>query len=150
MNKAFEEHKLRRALDRSGKTFEFFRAEKNEFGEPVAVQTERHGGKHKRHPATARSLRGIFHEINYYVRLNTGGTALGDTTQVRQTPGRPIKQPMILCWYESVAEANLQAGDYTIINGKRFNVTGVQNVQEWNIIADISLEVVDDGFDIAV
>jgi hypothetical protein len=53
---------------------------------------------------------------------------------------------MILCLFEEVKAADLQFGDVTVINGKTFRVTGVQDIQEWNLIADISLEVIDDGF----
>ena len=50
---------------------------------------------------------------------------------------------MILCLYDDVTSLTLQVGDFLEINGRKFKVTGVTNVQEWNIISDISLEVVD-------
>jgi hypothetical protein len=130
MNTQFEANKLRRQLDRSGKTYDFFRLQKNNFGEP-----DREADAEK-----VGTVLGLYHEINYHVKL-----APHETATVRQTPGRPIKQPSLLCLYESVTECKLQFGDYTIINGKTYKVVGVTNVQEWNIIADISLEVVDDG-----
>ena len=52
---------------------------------------------------------------------------------------------MILCLYDDAAFVTLRVGDVTVINGKTFEVTGVVNIQGWSIIADISLEVVDDG-----
>ena len=128
MNTNFEAFKLKRQLARSGKEYEFSRSDKNKFGEPEATG-EKIG-----------SLKGVYHEINYPVKLYPH-----DTAQVRRSPGRPLKQPAILCLWESTVECGLQFGDYTIINGKRFKVVAVTNVQEWNIIADISLEVVDDG-----
>ena len=39
----------------------------------------------------------------------------------------------------------LVVGDTVTINAKTFKVTGVVNIQEWNLISDISLEVVDSG-----
>ena len=32
---------------------------------------------------------------------------------------------------------------FMILNGKKYKVTGIVNIQEWNILGDISLEVVD-------
>ena len=49
---------------------------------------------------------------------------------------------MILCLYDNDI---LKINDFVIINNKTFKVTGVTNIQEWNIICDISLEVVDNG-----
>ena len=86
------------------------------------------------------SILGLYHEVNAYI-----GIDMKDTTQVRTSMGKFKKQPRILCLWESFDKSGIQIGDYTIINGKKFKVTGVTNIQEWNIIADISLEVVDDG-----
>jgi hypothetical protein len=52
---------------------------------------------------------------------------------------------MILCLYESTASLVLQIGDIVEINSRTFKVTGVANIQEWNLISDISLEVIDNG-----
>ena len=86
------------------------------------------------------TILGIYHEVNAYI-----GIDMKDTTQVRETVGKYKKQPRILCMWKSITGSGLRIGDYTMINGKKFKVTGVTNIQEWSIIADISLEVVDDG-----
>ena len=86
------------------------------------------------------TILGLYHEVNAYI-----GIDMRATTQTRETVGKYKKQPRILCLWERIVESGLRIGDYTMINGKKFTVTGVTNVQEWNIIADISLEVVDDG-----
>ena len=39
----------------------------------------------------------------------------------------------------------LKVDHQVVINGKTFKVTGIVNIQEWSIIGDISLEVIDDG-----
>jgi len=129
MNTKFEAYKLQRELDQSGKDYDFFRPVKNAFGEPTA-EKEKVG-----------SLNGLYHEVNYFVKTETS-----EASTVRGSRGRPMVQPMILCLYESAVACDLKFGDSTVINGKTFKVTGVQNIQEWSIIADISLEVVDDGF----
>lgn len=120
LNTRFEAYKLRRELKRIGKVYEFKRAELNKFKEPTDESE------------LAGKFLGLYHEQNSYVSVSTG-----DTTQTRTK-----KTPMILCFYED-AKA-LKFGDIVEINSKKLSVTGIVNIQEWNIIADISLEAVDD------
>lgn len=121
INTQFEAYKIKRELKRSGIDYEFKRSGVNDFGEPVGE------------PIVVGTIRGLYHEQNGSIQVTTG-----DTTQVRTK-----KIPMILCLYEDAACLVLQVGDELKINNKTFKVTGVVNIQEWNIIADISLEVVD-------
>ena len=121
INTQFEAYKIKRELKRSGIDYEFKRSGVNDFGEPVGE------------PTVVGTIRGLYHEQNSSVQVTTG-----DTTQVRTK-----KIPMILCLYEDAASLVLQVGDELKINNKTLTVTGVVNIQEWNIIADISLEVVD-------
>lgn len=123
VNKKFEAYKIKRELKRSGSEYEFERNERNIFGEPV--------GDLK----AIGKLKGLYHEQNGYISIS-----MNDTTQVRTK-----KTPMVLCLYEDVASLALQVGDIVKINSVVFKVTGILNIQEWNIISDISLEVVDDG-----
>lgn len=121
INTQFEAYKIKRELKRSGIDYEFKRFGMNDFGEPVGESV------------VVGTIRGLYHEQNSSVQVTTG-----DTTQVRTK-----KIPMILCLYEDAASLVLQVGDELKINNKTLKVTGVVNIQEWNIIADISLEVVD-------
>lgn len=123
INTQFEAYKIKRELKRSGIDYEFKRSGVNDFGEPVGE------------PIVVGTIRGLYHEQNSSVQVTTG-----DTTQVRTK-----KIPMILCLYEDTARLALVVGDTVTINAKTFKVTGVVNIQEWNIISDISLEVVDSG-----
>jgi len=123
VNSTFEAYKLKRELKRSGIDYEFERFGENEFGEPNS------------NPTLVGTVKCIYHEQNGNVSVTTG-----DTTQVRTK-----KVPMLLCLWEDIAHFILQVGDIVLFNGKMLKVTGVINVQEWNIIADISLEVVDNG-----
>ena len=123
INKKFEAYKVQRELKRSGIKYEFKRNEKNDFGEPVGE------------PKMIGTIQGLYHEQNGSIQIATG-----DTTQVRTK-----KIPMILCLYEDIASLALQVGDVVKINAKTFKVTGVINIQEWNIICDVSLEVIDNG-----
>lgn len=123
INTQFEAYKIKRELKRSGIDYEFKRSSVNDFGEPVGE------------PIVVGTIRGLYHEQNSSVQITTK-----DTTQVRTK-----KIPMILCLYEDTARLALQVGDTVTINAKTFKVTGIVNIQEWNIISDISLEVVDSG-----
>lgn len=124
VNTTFEAYKIKRELKRSGINYEFKRYSENEFGEPDKEKQQSVG-----------TLKGLYHEQNSNVEITTG-----DTTQVRTK-----KIPMILCLYEDAASICLSVGDTVQINNRTFSVVGIVNVQEWNIIADISLEVVDNG-----
>lgn len=121
INTRFEAYKIRRELKKSGKEYEFKRAKLNDFKEPT--DDDMLTGK----------LLGLYHEQNGYVSTSTG-----DTTRTRTK-----KTPMILCLYEDAKF--LKIDDFVKINSKIFKVTGIVNVQEWNLIADISLEATDDG-----
>lgn len=121
INTKFEAYKLRRELKRIGKEYEFKRAKLNDFKEPT------------KDSVVVGKLTGLYHEQNSNVSVTTG-----DTTQTRTK-----KVPMILCLYEDAKF--LKMDDTVKINSKTFKVTGVVNIQEWNIIADISLEVIDNG-----
>lgn len=123
INTKFEVYKIKRELRRSGKVFEFYRKALNDFGEPISDL--QYVGK----------LKAIYHEENSNIQITTG-----DTTQVRTK-----KIPMLLCIYDDCINANLKVGDFVILNCKKFKLTGIVNVQEWAMIADISLEVFDNG-----
>lgn len=121
MNLKFERNKLKREIKKSGKEYKFLRAGKNKFGEPSDEPTE------------VCSIKALYHENNGYISNQVGDAAVYRTKKI----------PMLLCVYEDAT--SLVSGDYVFINGNKYKVTGVVNVQEWNIAADISLEVVDDG-----
>lgn len=123
INTRFEAYKIKRELKRSGIDYEFKRTGKDDFGEPTDELK------------VVGKLRGLYHEQNGSIQITTG-----DTTQTRTK-----KVPMILCLYEDTASLVLQVGDIVKINAKTFKVTGVTDIQEWNLISDISLEVVDSG-----
>ena len=127
VNTKFEAYKIKRELKRSGVTYEFKRPKKNDFDEPTKELD------------SIGKVVGLYHEQNSYVQIATGNNQQ-NTTQIRTK-----KMPMILCLYEDVAPLKLQVGDRVKINSNTFRIVNVANIQEWNIIADISLEVVDVG-----
>ena len=123
MTTKFEAAKLKKELKTSGINYEFKRLKVNDFGEPTEESE------------VVATIKGLYHEQNSNIQITTG-----ETTQIRTK-----KIPMVLCLYEDAALAALKVGDVVKINSKTFKVTGVVNIQEWSIIADISLEVVDNG-----
>ena len=123
MTTKFEAAKLKKELKTSGINYEFKRLKVNDFGEPTEESE------------VVATIKGLYHEQNSNIQITTG-----ETTQIRTK-----KIPMVLCLYEDAALAALKVGDVVTINSKTFKVTGVVDIQEWSIIADISLEVVDNG-----
>lgn len=126
INKRFEAYKIKRELKRSGIDYEFKRIVKNEFDESDGEME------------SIGKIKGIYHEETVVNGIMT--ITLNDNVQVRSK-----KSPMILCLYEDTASLVLKVGDIVKFNNKVFKVVGISNIQEWSIIADISLEVVDDG-----
>lgn len=124
INSSFEMYKLKRLLKRNGNEYEIIRAGTNPFGEPDTSYQE-----------TIGVINGLYHEESVDIQVVTG-----DTTQVRTK-----KSPMILCTYEDAAYVDLKINDLIVINEKTFKIVGFKNIQEWNLLADISLEVLDDG-----
>lgn len=123
INTKFEVYKLKRELKRSGKDYEFKRPIVNDYGEP-SDDSEIVG-----------TVKGLYHETNEHIMVS-----MSDTTQVRTK-----KVPNILCTYEDVAPLKLVIGDIVEINSRTLKVTGIVDIQDWNLILDISLEVVDNG-----
>lgn len=129
INTKFEEYKLRRELKRSGKIYKIERYGVNEYGEPIKNATIKVG-----------EFKGLYHEQNGYMQMSTT-----DTTQVIYK-----KIPMIMCLYEDIDNLNLKVDDFIQIGESggnidfsEYRVTGVTNIQNWGIIADISLEPIE-------
>lgn len=123
INKNFEVYKLKRELKRSGKDYCFTRLADNEYKEPLGDV------------GCVGKLKGLYHERSEHISV-----AMSDATQVRTK-----KIPSILCLYGDVCSIGLTIGDRVVINGKTMIVNGVIDIQEWGLISDISLEVVDNG-----
>lgn len=129
INTKFEAYKLRRELKHSGKVYKVERYGVNGYGEPVKNATSKVG-----------EFKGLYHEQNGYMQMSTT-----DTTQVISK-----KIPMIMCLFDDIKELNLKIDDVIMIGEQDKNIdftehriTGVTNIQNWGIIADISLEPVE-------
>ena len=118
---AIELHKVVREIAAHGSKYTFNRETKDDYGESTGEETE------------VKTITGIFHSTNSFITKNITD---GSVTIKKE-------QPMILTTFEDGAE--LQVDDVIVVNGSRFKITGKNNVQEKNILCDISLEVVLDG-----
>lgn len=130
INTRFEAYKLRREIRRSGIDFTFRRpAGVNDFGEPTGDLVE------------VATVRGIYHETNAYVTQTVGDAA---TTRTK-------KQPMILCLMDDFRDSGVLEGDVVEMPlraseslSKAFSFVACVDVQEWGIVADLSLRGVED------
>lgn len=113
----FLKHKVENQLRKSGTTFEVMRAGKDKFGQPVV-------------PTKVYEFVGLYHENNSFIQ-----TTSSDATIIQTN-----KSPMILCLIEDARA--LQLNDLITINGNTFTVSGFVNIQELDVVADVSLDEV--------
>ena len=129
INTRFEEYKLKRELKRHGTSYTFKRHKENEFG-CLSGELEE-----------VATIVGLYHETNNYI---TESVSDG-------TVSRNVKSPMLLCLCQDVLLAKLKIGDFVEIANiatgktKTYYVTGITDISDFGIIADISLRVIDDG-----
>lgn len=125
VNKDFELYKLRREIKRSGIGCKFYRPTTNDYNEL----------NHENCICLSNDIFGLYHEVNSHVGLSV------DT----MTQWRTTKVPAFLVPWEDIQSLELRTNDIAEINGNKFIITKVGNIQEWNLIADIYLEVEDVG-----
>lgn len=113
-----EQKAVEREIVRNGSTYTVKRNKVDKYGEPTQEVEE------------VTTLRGLFHISKGFITKNTS-----DGSQIK-TKG----QPMILALLEECK--TIQNGDFVVINGNTYKITDKNNTEEYNIIADISLEVV--------
>lgn len=131
INTKFELYKFRRELRRNGKDYTFRRRKLNQFNEPAGDLED------------VLTIRCLYHEVSSFKTTSTGDSS----TTVTE------KQPMLLCAVEDVKGGRLEIGDFIEVDDsvygdkKVLRFVGVVDIQNYGILADISLEVVDDGFE---
>lgn len=113
-----EQKAVEREITRNGSTYTVNRNKVDKYGEPTQEVEE------------VATLRGLFHISKGFITKNNS-----DGSQTK-TKG----QPMILALWEECK--TIQNGDFVVINGNTYKITDKNNIEEYNIIADISLEVV--------
>lgn len=123
LNTKFEAYKIRREIERSGRSFLVYRRVKNDYGEPSG-NYDFVGG-----------LKGLYHEVN----TNLTGIS---SSQSNDSIYRVRKQPAILCLLDDVKRIDVQLNDFVIFNEKTFKVVIAKNIQELGIVCDLVLEEV--------
>ena len=125
MNEArmkMELHKVLREIQIHGTEYAFFRKKVDKYGEPT-----------KEEPEQIANVKGLFHVSKGYITQN-----IQDGTKTH-TKG----QPMLMVAHENIGE--IKTEDFFVINENKYKVVEKNNIQEYNIVTDISLELVLDG-----
>ena len=118
---AFQLHKVRQALKRSGTKASIKTQKLDEFNEPTEE-------------TVSHEILGLYHEFN-----STDGYSSSTTNDASVVYKKPI--PMFLCLWESVKDVVYPEDDF-YLNGKLYKVNAVKNLYEANLIAEVSLEEV--------
>lgn len=123
VNTKFEAFKLEKLLKTNGVDFEFKRKKKNSFNEFTDDP-----------PEVVAVVNGVYHEQSITTQITSG----------QGTQFRSEKVPMVLCKFGPDV-LSLKPKDLLEYNGKHYEVQGITNYAELNIVMDISLRVVDKG-----
>lgn len=123
MHPEFQKAKLRRVLAVQGRSYTFKRYLLNQFKEKTSQVTN------------TVTLKGIFHNVTSYISVQEG-----DATRKQRK-----FTPTIMTLYDDFILSPVFMGDEVEFEGKRYTVTGTENVEEGNYAVDISLEVIDIG-----
>ena len=116
---AFQLNKVRRLIRTQGKTFTVLEIRKDGFGEPNGT-TE------------SFEIKGVYHETTSYISK----TAAEASTTVKKSC------PMVLALWEEVG-SKLSSQTFLLHNDRIYKVNAVKNLEEANLVADISLEEVE-------
>lgn len=114
MDYVHQTHILRRLIRLRGQTAEIYRLKRDEFHEPAGTES-------------LGNINGLFHEASGY--LGAMIVEAGKTYTARQ--------PMFLCEYTE----RIQKEDLLELPGKRYRVTGLDDLGNLHVFLDISLEV---------
>lgn len=116
-----EAYKVKREIETHGNSYVFYRETLNKEGEPTKDVKQ------------VITVRGLFHVSGGYVSRET----------ISATERREKRKPMLLCLWEETKE--IKNKDFVMVNGQKFIVVNKRNVNEYNIVSDLSLEVVLNG-----
>lgn len=117
LNSLYLKNKVQRQINMNGQEFEFNRYEEDEYHQISDV------------PTTTIKVTGIYHTSNSFVTNNASDAAVVRTKQ----------QPMILLLFDDANK--LKQNDKVTINNENFKVVDINNVNEFNVACEISLEI---------
>lgn len=113
----FEKNKLSRLIRVHGLPYIFKRPKLNEFKEPTEE-------------ASATTVRGVFHQTTQHISV-VGADASSVQSKFSS---------FILALYSEAKD--IQQGDTVKVNDTEYSVNGLNNIGNWNIAIDISLEAI--------
>lgn len=112
------ENKVKRLLKSSGMTYTFTSVLTDEYNQPTTA-----GGENI-------SIVGVYHEKNSFIKVATSESA-----SVQRK-----KSPMILTLFDESVK-KLKQGDVLLLGENSYRVSGILDVQNYGVVADISLEM---------
>lgn len=115
--------KIKREIERNGETYQIYQDAVDEYNQPTKEVIQ------------LITAKGLLHEV---VGYKSKQSSYPTTTHIE-------KQPMILFLYDDIKDVITQKNLFVVINNKRYNIVAFENVQEMNIVLDVSLRVVIDG-----
>lgn len=116
-----EMHKVAREIQVHGDSYTLYKNKTDKYGETTNEVEE------------ILQISGLFHISKGFVTQNTS-----DGTRTK-TKG----QPMLFVKYEDAEQ--IENGMFLIINNNKYKIIDKNNIQEYNLVVDISLELVLDG-----
>ncbi len=116
-----ELHKVSQEIKVHGNIYNVYRKELDKYKEPTGKEIQ------------VAQIKGLYHITKGYV---TETAQDGTRTHLKG-------QPMLLCKHEETKD--IQTGDYIRINQNVYKVIDKNNIQEYNIVTDISMELMLDG-----
>lgn len=128
-----QEFKLKRFIATNGEDYMFTRKKLDDRGQPVRDEQN----KLVYEQVGKSSVKAVYHETGTFFTL-----LVGEAAEVKTK-----KSPQLFCLWSALADAEvqLQIGDRIVVNSKTYEIDAVRDVYDWQLVADISLEVVDDG-----
>lgn len=112
----FLENKIKRQLSCNGIEYTFIRRGEDAYHQPTEEKPQ-------------IKITGIYHEKNSYISESGA-----DSSKITSKP-----VPMILGLWSEISQ--IKNGDIVFIGSFEYQVTGVSNIQNYNIAGDISLEL---------
>lgn len=112
----FLKNKVSRLLSSQGTEYNFTHMGEDEYHQPVED--------------SIITVKGVYHETNSFITLSST-----DSASVQRK-----KNPMILTLIDETV-LSLRQGDKVLINGVTYKIAGVLDLQNYGVVADISLEM---------
>lgn len=113
----FLRNKVERQLKTNGLDYSFTKMGEDDYHQPIETDQK-------------VSIRGIYHESNSFITLSSS-----DAASIQKK-----KSPMILCLMDENVKL-LSQGDRVTINEVTYRISGILDIQNYSVVADISLEM---------